>query len=391
MHKLIVFLFAAVSLFGQDATLARLKHEMAVAREQSEHAEQFGKDGASRIIAVHAALRNWLEPRLPQDSYSLARDSWRLEASLPTILVAAGLSKPGSADDPPELDDPGFDEVTLELKAMPELPDALFVIAGVKVPCGEDQAVYAYHFDGNGRTRVIDDHPKSDWGFASSNLELSDPDSRGRRLLLIHRISTQCGSSWMGMTYAVYRISATQAPESLLSSEHSFWLDEELFVLKPDQLIIELLDTGVATERRTNILRYSFADGVRRIEPLAFQPKDFAEEWLTRSWSEMQSRSAPDTKKWHDELHASFVLGEYTDVVLCASKPDRWSIGFEIRYLGEKELKEPLAAYLLVRDLGNYSFEMEEVSDSQFEGCPGKGFPSDKRPWLSVEQLSALP
>jgi hypothetical protein len=124
---------------------------------------------------------------------------------------------------------------------------------------------------------------------------------------------------------------------------------------------------------------------------MAFQPQDFAEEWLTRPWSEMQVHSAPTTQKWHAKLHADFVLGNYTHVTLCAAKPDRWSIGLELTFMGGKELKDPIEAHLLVRDLGNYRFEMEAVSDSEFEGCPGEGSPSDKHPWLSVEQLKALP
>jgi hypothetical protein len=166
-----------------------------------------------------------------------------------------------------------------------------------------------------------------------------------------------------------------------------------IFALKPDELIIELLDNSVDTtiHNRTQIHRYSFVDGVKRLEPVALQPQDFAEEWLTRPWSEMQTGSAPETQKWHAKLHADFVLGEYSNVVACAGKPDRWSIGLEIKYLGEKELKDPIEAHLLVRDLGNYRFEMEAVSDSEFEGCPGQGTPRDKHPWLSVEQLKALP
>ena len=81
----------------------------------------------------------------------------------------------------------------------------------------------------------------------------------------------------------------------------------------------------------------------------------------------------------------------YSNVTLCAAKPDRWSIGLELSNIGEKKLEEPIKAHFLVRDLGNYRFEMEAVSDSEFEGCPGEGSPSDKHPWLSVEQLKALP
>jgi hypothetical protein len=385
--RLLALFFAAVALFGQESALERLKRAMTAAQSENDKATKFGENGVARIGGVHPALRNWLESQLAPSLHSAAD----LEASLNKKLLVAGLAKSESADADLDLEDPGFNSVSLKLKSMPELPGMLFVTAGVKVPCGLDQAVYVYRFDSNGRARIIEDHPQSDWGYGDATLELSDPDLQGRRLLLIHRISVQCGSSWMMMKYSVYRINPAQPPQSLLSSEHSFWLDDEIFVLKPDELMIELLDTGIDTERRTNILRYTFADGVKRVEPMAFQPQDFADEWLTRPWSELQARSSPDTQKWHSTLHDEFVLGDHTNVVLCAAKPDRWSIGFQIRHLGEKELKEPLEVHLLVRDLGNYRFEMEAVSESEFEGCPGEGSPSDKHPWLSVEQLKALP
>jgi hypothetical protein len=259
------------------------------------------------------------------------------------------------------------------------------------VPCGGDSALYAYHFDSNGRTLVITDHPKSDTGYGAE-LELSDHDSQGRRLLLVRRTSEQCASSWMGMKYAVYRMSLSQPPEAVLSSEHGFWLNNDgpLFVLKADELMIEFLDSSIdaGVHNRTYLLRYNFADGVKRAEPMAFQPQDFAEEWLTRPWSEMQSKSAPETEKWHEKK----LGGEYTNVVLCASRPDRWSIGLKAEYddMGKK-LEVPIEAHLLVRELGNFRYEMEAVSDEEFEGCPGEGSPSDKHPWLSVEQLKALP
>jgi hypothetical protein len=130
MRKVAALLFIASTAFGQDQALARLKHEMAVARAQ---AERDNKNGA-QIAAVHTALRDWFEPQLPKDLYSLPPEYWHLEASLPTILLDAGLSK---SDPMPDLDDPGFDEVGLDLKTMPELPDMLFVTATVHMQCGE--------------------------------------------------------------------------------------------------------------------------------------------------------------------------------------------------------------------------------------------------------------
>jgi len=332
MRKIVAFLFVAGTVLGQDFALARLKHEMAVAREQSERAQQFGKDGAARIAAVHLALRDWLEPQLPHDLYSVARDAWRLEPSLTTTLTNAGLSKSGSADRDMDFDGPAFAEVGFEFKTMPEMPNILIVTAGVRVPCGRDEAVYANRFDSVGRTRVIEDHPKSDWGYEDAKFELSDPDSQGRRLFLVHRSNIQCGSSWKDMTYAVYRMNSAQPPEALFSANHDFWMGNEdggrIFVLRPDELIIEFLDRSVdmGIHNRTHIFRYNFTNGVHRIGPFAFQPQDFVEEWLASSSSEVKAMSSPGAGEWHRKLR-KLSFDHYFEVVACVAKPGRWSIG----------------------------------------------------------------
>jgi hypothetical protein len=393
MRNLIVLLFATISLFAQDAALARLKHEMAVARAAMELAINMGADGGPSSAAVHAALRDWIESQLPKNTHSLQGELARLQDSLSQQLVDAKLS----VRIPPKKNiDPGYDRVAVRLKIMPEVPDTLVVSAGVRSSAGdeEDQAVYVYRFDSIGRTRIIADTGR---GLGRAKLEVSKPDSLGRRLVLIYRIFPSLrGLSWASMSYAIFRMKQPRAAELLVSSDHGFWRDEHdpIFVLKPDQLIIERLDGFLYepdTHRRTNIIRYSFADRVGRIEPMALQPKDFVEAWLTSSWVEMQSRSTPATQRWHEKLHADFVLSKHTNVVLCASKPGQWSIGLDIKDIGQKELEEPLRTYFLVRDLGHYSYKMEAVSGSEFEGCPGEGSPSDKHPWLSVDQLKALP
>jgi hypothetical protein len=196
------------------------------------------------------------------------------------------------------------------------------------------------------------------------------------------------------MSYAVYRPSPSRPPETLLSSEHGFYLREDgnIFVLKPDELIIEILDRSIDIDVlvRTHLLRYQFASSAKRVNPVALQPQDFADEWLNAPWADMQSMATPEASEWRRKLD-KVEFDHYFEVVACAAKPGRWSIGLQVTYEGEKELEEPIQTHFLVRDLGNYRFEMEAVSDSEFEGCPGEGAPSDKHPWLSVEQLKALP
>ncbi len=230
MREFIALLFAT-SLFGQDTALARLKHEMAVAREARKvhrQQKQPAHDDSSQINNVHAALQDWLEPRLSKDVYSLASEYPRLQPSVQNALVENGLSKLGATNSDVDLFHIGyFDEVGFEFKMMPELPNVLFVVAEVNVGCGRDQAVYAYRFDGNGRASVMTDHPKSDWGYGSVKIALSDPDAQGGRLLLIHRRSIQCGSSYRYRMDAVSDSEFQGCPGEGSPSDKHPWLSAE--------------------------------------------------------------------------------------------------------------------------------------------------------------------
>ncbi len=274
------------------------------------------------------------------------------------------------------------------------------MITSVTIECGADEAFYMYQFNSGMRSRVLEDHPQSGWGYSIAEFQLSDPDSQGRRLLLTYYMSVQCQSTWMEMAYSVPRVSAQpKVSELLLADQHGFWLgnDGPYFVLKPNELIIEFLDSSVDVfiHNRTRIHRYNFIASAQRLDPVALQPQDFAEEWLTRPWSEMQSRSVPDTKSWHQQLHGDLIFGEYAGVIPCASS-GIWLIGLELRRIGEKEFSDPPPTYFLVRDLGSYSFHMDAVTALQPSECPGTGivsgagFASDKHPWLSTAELKAL-
>jgi hypothetical protein len=382
MRGVLLGLFVAGALFGQATAFDRLKREAASAK-----ALPADKENHDAVMALHASLHDWIESRLPQIAGSA--ELHNLEADLRGELDDAGLT---TTDVGP--DSPGLGYVGLEFKWLPELPDALVVIASVKVECGADEAVYLYRFDPSGRTHMFEDRPESKWGYTGVKLAVSDPDSQGRRLLLTHYYSSQCASFWMMMAYSVYRLGTQPgASELLLKDQHGFYLgnDGPEFVLKPDELMIEFLDSSVDLDvhNRTNIQRYSFIDGVHRLDPVAFQSQDFAEEWLTRGWSEMESRSSANTKEWHYRLHNDFVLGEYTGVIPCASQ-GRWLIAVDISHIGDKEIPDPETTYFLVHDLGNYRYKMDVVREDVPVGCLGVGDPSDKHPWLSAAELKAL-
>jgi hypothetical protein len=390
MYRTLVGLLATSALFGQATPSDRLQREASRTRALFSANESVGKQ-AVQVQLLHAALRDWIESRLPETTSSSGAELHTLEAVLQAELRQAKLSEPASDDIIP-----GF--VGLKFEWLPELPNALAVIASVTVECGADEAFYLYEFRGGTRVLAVEDHPQSSWGFTDVEVQLSDPDSQGRRLLLTHYRSVQCQSTWMVMAYSVYRMASLPGTsELLLTDEHGFWLGTEPeFVLKPQELVVEFLDSSVdpALQSRTRIHRYGFAQGVQRLDPVAILPQDFAEEWLTRDWKEMESRSAGDTKEWHQRLHNDFVGAEYSAVIPCASQ-DRWMVALDITRIGDEVLTDPPTTYFLVRDLGNHTYRMEAVSTSRPATCSGTGvvngaYASIEQPWLSTAELKAL-
>jgi hypothetical protein len=103
--------------------------------------------------------------------------------------------------------------------------------------------------------------------------------------------------------------------------------------------------------------------GVKRIDPVALQPRDFVHEWLREPWQEMKSRSSnSDTlAKWHKLLGGS---GDYEFVQPCINRPGFIQVGVGIDFIGDREIPEPLSV------VSGVSFETED-------DCPGETPPAD--------------
>ena len=119
---------------------------------------------------------------------------------------------------------------------------------------------------------------------------------------------------------------AANTASPILSGEHDIWFGGPPYQvrLEPDELLIELTDRSIdaGIHSRTHVLHFNVAGPAgERIDPVALCPRDFVEEWLTRSWTEMESRSAEadreKLKKWHDFFGGGFVAGEIELVQKC--------------------------------------------------------------------------
>jgi hypothetical protein len=343
------------------------------------------------IVPFHNALRGWIESRLPKSLTDFVSQGDKLSPALAADLAKANLAIDTA---PPKEDGPegiGFGYAALEFIRFPELPDMVFLNASASIPCGADEAIYAYKFDAARWKRVLDVRRKA---MGNAKLKLSEPNASGRRLVLVNWTSQQCWSSWMTTYHTVYRLDWENGiADQLLSETNGFYFNDEgpLFALSPSGLSVEYSSHSVdsSVHHRTVLRRFEFAPAVHRVDPIALQPQDFVEEWLTAPWSEVQSSSLPAVASWHPKIGGGFVLGDYTEVTQCA--PSRWLVGIDISHLHDKDLAKPESVFFQLRDLGNHRYRMESITSKRPASCtaePGK--PSEKYPRLSESELRNL-
>ncbi len=369
--RLCLFLSVAGLLrAGQQSDLESLLAASAHLRSLAKSDAEIGAFGAltpAQWKGYEASLRDWIETRLPSDRSALEARFPSIETQLTSELLNAGILKRG------ENEKPGFVSY-LKFSRPDGLSDVLEVQTGVAVPCGVDGSLYLYRITDTSHIRILESHGTSDWGSNLVETQISSPDGAGNRLVFASWDSVQCASVWNMLDYRLYRIGVAEEPAVLLfSGSHSYTIEGDLHVtFLPQELLLEFIAEALEGGfRRTYVLHYSVRpDGVRRIDPLALQPQDFVHEWLLQPWSEMESRTSESAAKWHNFLHG--VGSEYQFVQPCAERPGMTQIALNIDHIGEQEMPEPLAVYLLVQDSGDYHFKMSEVSFDRQSGCPGE-------------------
>ncbi len=82
-----------------------------------------------------------------------------------------------------------------------------------------------------------------------------------------------------------------------------------------------------------------------RVDPVALHPSEFVDEWLTRPWPEMESRSEEsereELKKWHELFAEGFLSGSFDWVQACPDKPDQWQLALDMAGCTAKKSRSP--------------------------------------------------
>jgi hypothetical protein len=377
------FIFTA-KLFAQDPATKKIVAEATRLRETNSspdtNLQKAAQDKRDRIAALNDALRDWVESRLPKSKPALDAGFDGLQDRLKVELSRAGVLPPANG-----ADEYGY-IARLELSRPSEFSGALAIIEGITAPCGTADSVYVYDYNAGSPRRILESRGSSEHDETVSSEYFSSPDVSGNRLFLVFRHAVQCGSSWNRLSYDLFRLSTSgSAAAPIFSGDHGIWKganDAYHIQLKPDEMLLELQDRSVDAHirNRTHVLRYSIGpSAVERIDPVALQPQDFVDEWLTRPWAEMALRSSATVRdnleKWHSFLGGDSDTGEIRVVQPCTDKQDDWKIVLTMEWVAGKKLPESFTVNFRVRALGKYRFEMTAVSFHPDDGCPGDAPP----------------
>jgi hypothetical protein len=376
--------------FGSDGEFDRVKIQSQRLRSigASGQLDQFGNGLPEELADFKTALRDWIESELPSSRSGFESSLPSLQSRMTEELRNADVLEPEGQDE----DNFVFGFVSnLEVLQPEGFPEVLVITAGVSVPCGHDDSVYAYSFAQGTRQRLLESYDTGTHGRSVSEIKFSGPDEKGNRLMFISRYGVQCASCWNGLSYKIFRLGGdSQHVSNILEGSIGLYICADYHVkLEPDQFLMELrgrsIDSGILI--RTHVQNYMLDKrGAHRVEPFALQAQDFVDEWLSRPWDEMaqtsQSQGRQKLEHWHQILHADYVSGEYDFVQQCTAKPEQTQVAVDLNYLVGKELPEPLTVYFVVQEERKNSFKMLDISFTRQDGCPGETYAKPDSPSL---------
>jgi len=125
---------------------------------------------------------------------------------------------------------------------------------------------------------------------------------------------------------------------------------------------------------RTHVAHYLIhpGDRIERVGPVALNPADFVEEWLTNApanaarWIDARASRAA-LAKVHAIYANRFLFGEFDDPVKqCRSDPSLWQVGFAEQL---KTGDDGQTRFFQVRWMAPYRFTMVRAARHPFPGC----------------------
>jgi hypothetical protein len=265
---------------------------------------------------------------------------------------------------------------------LPRAANYVLVRTYIAIECGFDESAYLYERSREKWARRTDIEVSlyNPGEYAPQDIKkisLSEPNSSGERAFSVFGVKQWCSSDWQEVYLRVYRI-GPRGSTLVISESRPAYLGFEINTrAEPDEAWFEFpaqsIDDGVLT--RTVVYHYRvIGAAAERIHPVALTPRDFAEEWLTRSWSEAQRWSDPygdaELRDWHRKLHAQSITADFAGMWRCEGTSPEYMIQFDDfdRHLG-RGYERIGTVVLLVREEADHRFTMVDAGTERWTDC----------------------
>ena len=330
-------------------------------------------DAQQALSAMRQAAADFVAARVQRAAFSDSADT------IARDIAARAADSAADGKDKPFGDLPTF------VVAHPEShPELLAVTTQVALQCGEDATLQIFERAGEAwRERIrwqSKPHEDISAAFGFFDFAVSPSDEQGQWYVLVKSIAPWCSSTWSTVRYAILRSgSEPAAPHVVFSGDDSIWWgSDDAGALRAQTHDFELrfhsysIDTGV--HNRVYIRRYAIqGNDVRRTQPVAVTPRDFADEWIVSPWDQAKAWSAPGDDalaRWHKRLHgAGNADFEFLSVHACSGKRG----GFQVAMENEREStgKGDTAKQYFLRIDGADEFTLIAVADHAWPNCRG--------------------
>lgn len=393
----------AAPVLADDSGLKDVAKTIAVVR--ATRGANTDRDAGPELTPVKHALRKWIEQSLEgaptdmrngPDAGRLKALSSRLSRTLKIADLTCDTAKPGKDRCSGDPNSPTFDArgyVTgVNLTYLNE-GRYLLVETGVGVLCGFDSSAYIYEArDGHWRLLLQTEQDSYDKNYAPQNfLSVTvSPANVGWNepapqppLVLTLGYSPWCASNWQAIYTRLWRATPNNpSPKPLIDTSDELYMGDDGVAaenLTDRDVLIQFrgrsIDGGLLVRPVVRHYLVEDHDQVERVAPIALQPSDFVDEWLSDDWRDAAKWSALTGRstavaQWHKYIHRHFLFGEFDDQpTRCKADPTLWQVGYTLSE-GLKDDPHPeISAHFLVRWMAPYSFTMVDVKADKFPGC----------------------
>jgi hypothetical protein len=277
----------------------------------------------------------------------------------------------------------------------------MLVVTEVGVRCGFDQSAYVYKRGADHKWKLLLQSEQDNYGehgyapenflsigVSPANVGWNDPAPPP--LVVTLSYSPWCSSNWNLLSIHLWRASeSTPTPRALIDKQESLFTGDDSIAsarLLQHDLLIEFRGRSVdsGTLIRSHIEHYLIGEGdkLERVAPVALNPSDFVEEWLTSGWSDSGRWVDPGSNKAAlAKLHMTLVkrpegselFGEFDGPpTRCRSDQTLWQVNFARDADSDADPKGQRvapASHFLVRWMAPYRFSLMQIQAHEFPNC----------------------